>query len=412
MTRLFRREVMDAQQRSRLGPVVLRQRGALGWCVGVLMATVILLLVGFFCLGFARRQTLYGAVVPADGMIAITTPQSGVVANVGVVQGQRVAAGQVLFVLAAEHRDDRGRPSQQAAAVLAEQQRLTAEAMVQLRAQGRLQQQAAARALAGLRNRLEQVDAELGVLRHRQQLTQSIEQRYRTALTRGLVSQQFVDEKQADVLDQRAHALELQRERLTLADALAQAQAELQQLPVSLRQQLALAGASLQADRRTAIEQAAASRWEVRAPRAGRVALRPLQRGQAVGQGQRLADLLPTSTATEVVLYVPSRAAGLIGPGIPVQLRFDALPYQHYGQFAGRVVEIAAVPEPPRADAPLASEPLYRMRVRLAGDAALRAGHAAVLRPGMRVQGTLALEWRRFSQWAFEPLSSLHGTLR
>ncbi|RBC17176.1 microcin H47 secretion protein mchE, partial [Xanthomonas oryzae pv. oryzae] len=27
-------------------------------------------------------------------------------------------------------------------------------------------------------------------------------------------------------------------------------------------------------------------------------------------------------------------------------------------------------------------------------------------------QGTLALEWRRFSQWAFEPLSSLHGTLR
>ncbi|RBE77683.1 microcin H47 secretion protein mchE, partial [Xanthomonas oryzae pv. oryzae] len=26
--------------------------------------------------------------------------------------------------------------------------------------------------------------------------------------------------------------------------------------------------------------------------------------------------------------------------------------------------------------------------------------------------GTLALEWRRFSQWAFEPLSSLHGTLR
>ncbi|RBD50093.1 hemolysin D, partial [Xanthomonas oryzae pv. oryzae] len=108
----------------------------------------------------------------------------------------------------------------------------------------------------------EQVDAELGVLRHRQQLTQSIEQRYRTALTRGLVSQQFVDEKQADVLDQRAHALELQRERLTLADALAQAQAELQQLPVSLRQQLALAGASLQADRRTAIEQAAASRWE------------------------------------------------------------------------------------------------------------------------------------------------------
>ncbi|WP_184422260.1 HlyD family secretion protein [Xanthomonas euvesicatoria] len=412
MTTLFRREAVDYRQRSRLGPVVLRQHGALRWCVGLLMTTVILLLVGFFRLGFARSETLYGTVVPAGVLISVTTPQSGVVVQVGAVQGQRVAAGQLLFVLSAEHRDDRGRPTQRAAVVLAEQQRLAVEAMAQLRAQGRVQQQAAARALAGLRDRLQQIDAELHLLRHRQQLTQSIEQRYRTALTRGLVSQQFVDEKQADVLDQRAHTLELQRERMALADALAQAQAEVQQLPSNLRQQLAMAGAGLQEDRRAAIEQAAASRWEVRAPRAGRVALRPLQRGQAVAQGQRLADLLPTSMATEVVLYAPSRAAGLIGPGMPVQLRFDALPYQHYGQFAGQVVEIAAAPEPPRVDSASASEPLYRVRVRLAGDAALRAGRTAVLRPGMRVQGTLALEWRRFSQWAFEPLSSLHGTLR
>jgi len=412
MTTLFRREAVDYRQRSRLGPVVLRQRRALGWCVSVLLVAVILLLVGFFCLGFARRQTLYGNLVPVDGMIPITTPQAGVVVNVGVLQGQSVAAGQVLFVVSAEHRDDRGRPSQQAAAVLAQQQRLTAEAMDQLRAQGRLQHQAAARALAGLRERVAQVDAELDLLRHRQQLTQSIEQRYRTALTRGLVSQQFVDEKYADVLDQRAHTLELQRERLALADALAQAQAELQQLPASLRQQLATVGAHLQEDRRAAIEQAAAARWEVRAPRAGRVALRPLQRGQAVGQGQLLADLLPPSSATEVVLYAPSRAAGQIGPGMPVQVRLDALPYQHYGQFAGRVVEIATSPEPLPADSALTSEPLYRVRVRLVGDAALRAEHHAVLRPGMRVQGTLALEWRRFSQWAFEPLSSLRGTVR
>ncbi|MFL8004107.1 HlyD family secretion protein [Xanthomonas vasicola] len=412
MTTLFRREAMDYRQRSRLGPVVLRQHRALRWCVGLLMAAVILLLIGFFRLGFARSKTLHGTVVPADGMIALTTPQSGVVVQVGAVQGQVVAAGQMLFVLEAEHRDDRGRPTRRAAAVLAEQQRLAVEAMAQLRAQGRMQQQAAARALAGLRDRLQQVDAELDLLRHRQQLTQSIEQRYRTALTRGLVSQQFVDEKQADVLDQRTHTLEVERERMALADALAQAQAELQQLPSSLRQQLAIAGAGLQEDRRAAIEQAAASRWEVRAPRAGRMALRPLQRGQAVVQGQRLADLLPTSIATEVVLYAPSGAAGLIGPGMPVQLRFDALPYQHYGQFAGRVVEIAAAPEPARVDSASASEPLYRVRVRLAGDAALRAGRMAVLRPGMRVQGTLALEWRRFSQWAFEPLSNVYGTLR
>lgn len=145
MTTLFRREAVDYRQRSRLGPVVLRQHGALRWCVGLLMTTVILLLVGFFRLGFARSETLYGTVVPAGGLISVTTPQSGVVVQVGAVQGQRVAAGQLLFVLSAEHRDDRGRPTQRAAVVLAEQQRLAVEAMAQLRAQGRVQQQAAAR---------------------------------------------------------------------------------------------------------------------------------------------------------------------------------------------------------------------------------------------------------------------------
>jgi membrane fusion protein len=30
----------------------------------------------------------------------------------------------------------------------------------------------------------------------------------------------------------------------------------------------------------------------------------------------------------------------------------------------------------------------------------------------MRVQGTLRLEWRRFAQWAFEPLADLRGGAR
>ncbi|PPU78269.1 MULTISPECIES: HlyD family secretion protein [Xanthomonas] len=412
MTTLFRREAVDYLQRNRLGPVVLRQRRVVRWCVLVVVVTVLLLVVGFFRLGFARSQTLSGTVTPAGGVIAMTTPQPGVVVRVGAVQGQTVSAGQMLFELSAEHRDDPGRPGLQAAQALAERQRLATEALEQLRAQGGLRQQAAAQSLAGLRARQQQVGHELQVLRHRLQLAERIEQRYRIALARGLVSEQFADERLADVLDQRAHGLELERERMALADAVVQAESSVRQTTVEVRAQLAVAGADLQEDRRAVIEQSAASRWEVRAPRAGRVALRPVQPGQAVGQGQRLADLLPPLPTVEVALFAPSRAAGLIGAGMPVQLRFDALPYQHYGQFAGRVVEVAAVPESPSGGAPSGIDPMYRVRVRLVGDASANTRLAAILRPGMGVRGTLELEWRRFSQWAFEPLSSLRGTLR
>lgn len=143
--------------------------------------------------------------------------------------------------------------------MLTEQQRLTAETIVQLRTQSRLQQQAATQTLTSLHNHLKQVNTKLDVLHHQQQLTQSIKQHYRTTLTRNLINQQFVDEKQANILDQHTHALKLQHKRLTLTNALTQTQTELQQLPMSLHQQLTLTGASLQTNQHTAIKQATAS---------------------------------------------------------------------------------------------------------------------------------------------------------
>ncbi|WP_193565998.1 HlyD family efflux transporter periplasmic adaptor subunit [Xanthomonas translucens] len=412
MSMLFRRQAVDHQRRAGLGRIVLRHGRAAQ--LGVLAVTLIVvgLLAAFFCLGFARSQTLQGVLTPTQGMVAISSPQAGVVVAIRAAEGQGVAAGRVLFVLSAEHRDDRQRPTARAASVLAERERLAVEAMQQIRTQGRMQQQALAQSMAGMQARLTHLDGELAVLRRRQQLTEAIEQRYRTAMARGLVSQQFVDEKMAESMDQRARTLALERDRMALAEALAQAREDLRQLQPRQREQLLAADAALQQARRERIEQAAAAQWEVRAPCAGRLALRPLLRGQAVAAGQRLADVVPASTALDVVLYAPSQAVGLTRPGMPVQLRFDALPYQHYGQFAGRVVAVARMPEPAAAGVGAAAEPLYRVRVRLAEGAAVRARLGAVLRPGMPVQGTLKLEWRRFAQWAFEPLADLRGGAR
>ncbi|KWV16206.1 hemolysin D, partial [Xanthomonas translucens] len=266
---LFRRQAVDHQRRAGLGRIVLRHGRAAQ--LGVLAVTLIVagLLAAFFCLGFARSQTLQGVLTPTQGMVAISSPQAGVVVAIRAAEGQGVAAGRVLFVLSAEHRDDRQRPTARAASVLAERERLAVEAMQQIRTQGRMQQQALAQSMAGMQARLTHLDGELAVLRRRQQLTEAIEQRYRTAMARGLVSQQFVDEKMAESMDQRARTLALERDRMALAEALAQAREDLRQLQPRQREQLLAADAALQQARRERIEQAAAAQWEVRAPCAG-----------------------------------------------------------------------------------------------------------------------------------------------
>jgi membrane fusion protein len=156
----------------------------------------------------------------------------------------------------------------------------------------------------------------------------------------------------------------------------------------------------------------------VLAPQAGELAALLVQPGQAVTAGQTLATLLPAGSSLEAELYVPTRAAGHLRPGMPVRLRVDAFPYARYGQITGHVREVArsavtaneadtGALDPLRAQ--VGGAGVYRVRVALdapgADDATL--AWRPLLRSGMHVQASLVGEKRTLLQWALEPLEAL-----
>ena len=110
----------------------------------------------------------------------------------------------------------------------------------------------------------------------------------------------------------------------------------------------------------------------------------------------------------------PSRAAGFVKPGMPVLLRYQAYPYQKFGQAHGRVREVSASAMRPdelaQANGP-AAEPMYRVRVALERQAVTAYGAERPLMSGATLDATVLLERRRLYEWVLEPLYTISGRI-
>jgi membrane fusion protein len=195
---------------------------------------------------------------------------------------------------------------------------------------------------------------------------------------------------------------------------LANARAESQQLPLQSQREHEGAQRELVLLDEELAENALRREWVLRASDAGTVAALTVERGQSVVAGQLLAVIVPAGALLEAELYAPSRAAGRLHDGMPVLLRYQGFPYQKYGQFAGRISEVAGTAVPAaelRGEALSVSardgEPLYRVRVRLQTQAILVNGALLALKPGALLEASIPLDRRRIIRWLLDPLLSL-----
>ena len=86
-------------------------------------------------------------------------------------------------------------------------------------------------------------------------------------------------------------------------------------------------------------------RYIMTAPTGGRVVfIVPLQVNQFMQPGRTVGYINPTDTRYYAQVILPQYNFGKITIGLPVQLRFDAYPYQEFGVVNGRLRYISSVP--------------------------------------------------------------------
>jgi membrane fusion protein len=100
-----------------------------------------------------------------------------------------------------------------------------------------------------------------------------------------------------------------------------------------------------------------------------------------------------------------------------VLVRYQAYPYQKFGQYPAQVREVASTSlrsedlAVPGSVSGTNGELLYRIRLRLQRQSVQAYGETLPLKSGMLVDASVLLEQRRLYEWVLEPLFSISGRL-
>jgi len=418
MSRLFRPEAVEHKNKRLHGTVVLAQTWSHTGLTLFFLAIVVGLLVFAFTHGFSRKETVQGMLVPDRGMLRLAAPQSGVIARIDAREGDVLHAGDPIFTLNSERTTAQGKTQTMIGEALSLRMENLREELEQHGLQSRNKDNEIAARLQNLTLSLRQQDSELATQRRKIDILREVSGNLNGLAAQGSVSRNMANLKAAELLEQEARVSALEGQRLTMLREIDTLTALRTDLPLQSNREASEIRRGVEELKQQSSETEARREVVVRAEAGGRLAAILVEQGQPVAAEQRLGSLLPADSVLEAELYVPTRAAGFVRPGTEVLLRYDAFPYQKFGQFQGRVREVslttvsAAELQAVRAVGhALSDEPVFRVRVRLAQQAAMANGQALTFKPGMQLSASLVLEHRTLMEWVLEPLLGISSRL-
>ncbi len=403
---LFRHAAVAAHRDQGLGritlasPPSLRLLSALACTV---VAAVIALLVGG---SYARHTTLLGELVPDRGLIAVVSPGRGVIVERYVAEGDRVAAGQVLYAISAEQFSDGANGNHQRLAEMLARQRASLSGQLEdLGRMQRVERDALLSRRDGLRKDLLAIRALLDAQGEIVSLATAASERAQTLQSGRFVAIDELDRRRAAAVEQRARLVSLEREHGQLVREIDAIERELKMLPLRFQRDSSELTRALLANDFDQIENDTRRRALVVAPAGGIVAALTSEIGQPADAGVPLATLVPDGATLQAHLAASREAIGSISPGAQVQLRYPAFPYQTFGHYGGRVagISLSTLPGPGMTDG------YYRVVVELEAQQVSAHGRTHALQPGMSVAADVIQERRRLIAWIVDPLRVLAG---
>lgn len=414
---LFRQHAVEHAGTRQYGTVILARPVSYRF-ITALFAAIGAALISFFILfSTTRKAQCDGRLLPIAGVTQIISGQSGVITSKRILEGQLVHAGDVLFVLSSERSSATDESTQKTISRLMQKRRegFNTE-LQQLAVQSRQRILAASRRAEDLSAEVTQFDQQIVMQQKRIDLAEQSFKRFNDLQEKNYISPSQVQDKQADLIDQRQRLAELQRQQAATRRDLVSAQDSLRDLAIQANRDanaLQRNAAEIEQDL-TANE--ARREILVRAPQDGLMTGITTELGQTVASTTVLASLLPSGSQLEAEIFAPSRSAGFVRIGMPVLLRYQAYPYEKFGQYTARIKEISNTALSPQelgvgGGAGKTAEPVYRIRLQLDSQHVLAYGKQMPLKSGMLVDASIVLEQRKLYEWILEPLFSISGRI-
>lgn len=413
---LFRQEAIDNVSAKQYGSILLANdvgQSALTWfCIAIAIA----ILSFFYFFTTTKKASAQGVIVAKDGLAKVYPPLSGVISQKLVSDGQTVQKGQTLFIVTSEI-DGNGAQSTQANISLLLRDRIRSIES-EIDQSVRLFQErnrTAAKKRLDLESDVRRLEHQIELQVERLSLSLDVQARYKQLQATSFVSSAQLQEKSADVIDQQQRLSELRGQKSALFREIATTEANAREISYESQQSQEALTRSVLAVKQDLVESERRREFTVKAPYSGSIVTITADAGQAISTSTSLATIIPKNTQIEAELYVPSSSIGLIEPGQTVFLRYQAYPYQKYGQHEAIVRDIAVTALKPeelglRVESTRRDmDEIYRVRLAIGQPFVLAHGVKRPLKIGMGLEASVIIDRRPLYQWVLEPLFSITG---
>jgi membrane fusion protein len=412
--KLFRQEAIDAQREKFFGEATIARPLPL-WMLTALAAAAAGLMIAVAVWGqYTRRERVEGYLALDVGAARVLIPDAGRIAELMVKEGQDVAMGAPLAKISYDRSTEAsGSTSDAVARELAQRRAILEKEQNQWRDLGEQQVQQLRKKVVDLQSELTQIDAEMKLQQRRLLSAREQAQKFTDLAKDKFYSDVAVRQKQDEVTDQEIRLQALKRQRITLDRELSNARMEEPTITLKARAQVDQVTRQISEVQQTLATEDAKRETVIRAPINGTVTNIAINQGQSVAADALLATVLPRGSVLHVELLVPTRAIGFVTKGKQVVMRYEAFPFERFGQYRGVIAEVSqAVWSAGEKVGPLViKEPVYRVDVKLDKQTVAALGQEYPLRSGMLVNADILLEKRSLMEWIFEPVIQLRGRL-
>ncbi|MCO7190191.1 MULTISPECIES: HlyD family efflux transporter periplasmic adaptor subunit [unclassified Pseudoalteromonas] len=414
MENLFRKEVLESKRHRLEGAVSLVQPPVFKTLTLLILIVVIVSIIFLASGSYARKERVSGVIEPNTGVLKLVAPQTGIIAEVLVSEGDYVEADQPLLrVASAKHSTQSLELNQALLNQYSFQLRNLQQQISQQKRQHVLELTELRQQRATAEARLKELDSQASTFEKRLQLNQQMVGQISTLKGTGYISELELQRQKDTLLSLQQQSSSIQSERLTLAAQIQQYDTDLEKLPLQHDERLSQLE-SQQADLQIQLSSVEQQRLgELRAPKAGVVTGLLGKVGKSVNAGQNLLSILPQGSQMQAIIYVPTSSFGFINLGQEAKLRYHAFPYEKFGIYNGTIQQVSnSVILPEETSTPgVIQQPAYRVVVSLEEQQITAYGKATPLRAGMMLDADIIVEERSLLRWLFDPVFSIKGQL-
>jgi membrane fusion protein len=408
MTRkLFRQEAIDAQREKYLGEAIAARRVP-SWVFTLLAAGIAAVLISVLVWGqYTRRERVEGFLELDTGAARVLAPDAGRVSELLIKEGAEVSQGAAMARISFDRSTASASSTSGAVAnELNQRKAILANEQAQLGELGEQQVQQVRKRVLDLQDSIAQIDREIKLQDQRIASAKEQAQRFQQLAGEKFISQVAARQKQDEVTDQELRLQALKRQRIALAADLGTARMEEPAVVLRSRTQVEQVSRQISEIQQNLAQEEAKRETVIRAPMSGTVTNIAVNAGQSIAADALLATVVPKGSELHAELLVPTRAIGFIARGGEVVMRYEAFPFERFGQYHGVVSDIGrTVWSPGEKIGPMTvRDPAYRVAVRLDRQSVAALGQEFALRSGMLVSADILLEKRSLIEWMFEPV--------